>query len=173
MSSCAVLRIDERGLNSSNRSNGIEDENKEGIIMAIEVIKGAAMTYQGSGSTAEVKEESRPKVEQAETLNVSETIAKNTMALDTKQAGGEEENPQQKQAKDQRNAQIRKAVEDINKKANNSEAIFGIHEETNRVTIKIVDKDSKKVIKELPLEKTLDMIAKVWELAGLMVDEKR
>jgi flagellar protein FlaG len=29
------------------------------------------------------------------------------------------------------------------------------------------------VIKELPPEKTLDMIAKVWELAGLMVDEKR
>jgi flagellar protein FlaG len=39
--------------------------------------------------------------------------------------------------------------------------------------IKIVDRDSKKVIKELPPEKTLDMIAKVWELAGLLVDEKR
>jgi flagellar protein FlaG len=64
-------------------------------------------------------------------------------------------------------------VEDINKKANNSEAIFGIHEATNRVMIKIVDRDSKKVIKELPPEKTLDMIAKVWELAGLLVDEKR
>ena len=55
----------------------------------------------------------------------------------------------------------------------NSEAVFGFHEETNRVTIKIVDKETKKVIKELPPEKTLDMIAKVWELAGLMVDEKR
>ena len=55
----------------------------------------------------------------------------------------------------------------------NSEAIFGIHEETNRVTIKIVDKESKKVIKELPPEKTLDMIAKVWEIAGLLVDERR
>jgi len=56
---------------------------------------------------------------------------------------------------------------------NNSEAVFGIHEDTNRVTIKIVDKTSKKVIKELPPEKTLDMIAKAWELAGLLVDEKR
>ena len=53
------------------------------------------------------------------------------------------------------------------------EAIFGYHEGTNRVTIKIVDKDTKKVIKELPPEKTLDMIAKVWEMAGIMVDEKR
>ena len=69
--------------------------------------------------------------------------------------------------------QIRKAVDDLNKKMANSEAIFGIHEKTNRVTIKIVDKKSKEVIKELPAEKTLDMIAKVWEMAGLMVDEKR
>ncbi|MBE5874939.1 MAG: flagellar protein FlaG, partial [Lachnospiraceae bacterium] len=41
------------------------------------------------------------------------------------------------------------------------------------VTIKIVDRTTKEVIKELPPEKTLDMIAKVWELAGIMVDEKR
>ena len=69
--------------------------------------------------------------------------------------------------------EIKKAVEEINKKAKNSEAVFGIHEGTNRVTIKIVDKQTKEVIKELPPEKTLDMISRVWEMAGLMVDEKR
>ena len=41
------------------------------------------------------------------------------------------------------------------------------------MTIKIVDKASKKVIKELPPEKTLDMIARVWEMAGILVDEKK
>ena len=71
------------------------------------------------------------------------------------------------------NDQIKKAVETLNKKMTHSEAVFGIHEETNRVTIKIIDKDTKEVIKELPPEKTLDMIAKVWELAGILVDEKR
>ena len=69
--------------------------------------------------------------------------------------------------------QLKKAVDQMNKKMENSEAVFGFHEDTNRVTIKIVDKDSKKVIKELPPEKTLDMIAKVWEMAGILVDEKR
>jgi len=68
---------------------------------------------------------------------------------------------------------VKKAVEEINKKMMNSEAQFGIHEATNRITIKIVDKETKKVIKELPPEKTLDMIAKVWEMAGILVDEKR
>lgn len=71
------------------------------------------------------------------------------------------------------NDQIKQAVDQLNKKMANSEAVFGIHEKTNRVTIKIVDKDTKKVIKELPPEKTLDMIAKVWEMAGILIDEKR
>lgn len=68
---------------------------------------------------------------------------------------------------------IKKAVNDINKHANGTEAIFGIHDKTNRVTIKIVDKDSREVIKEIPAEETLDLIAKAWEMAGIMVDEKR
>jgi len=72
------------------------------------------------------------------------------------------------------NEKIRMAMSELNKKiTKNSEAVFGVHDGTNRITIKIVDKDSKEVIKELPPEKTLDMIAKVWELAGMMVDEKR
>ena len=72
------------------------------------------------------------------------------------------------------NEEIKKAVEEINKKMiSHSEAIFGIHDKTNRVTIKIVDKDTKEVIKELPPEKTLDLLARVWEMAGILVDEKR
>ena len=73
----------------------------------------------------------------------------------------------------QQNERIKKAVEQLNKNLSHSSAIFGIHEATNRVMIKIVDKDTKEVIKELPPEKTLDMIAKVWEIAGILVDEKR
>ena len=70
---------------------------------------------------------------------------------------------------------LKKAIEEMNRKINNTneEAIFGVHEDTNRIMIKIVDKDTKEVIKEFPPEKTLDMIAKVWEMAGLLVDEKR
>ena len=71
------------------------------------------------------------------------------------------------------NEKIRKAVEQLNKSMPHSEAVYGFHDETNRVTIKIVDKDTQEVIKELPPEKTLDMIARVWEMAGLLVDEKR
>ncbi len=86
---------------------------------------------------------------------------------------GQGQSPQDEAAQQKENDKIKKAVEDLNKKMDHSVAKFGIHEKTNRITIKIVDKDTDKVIKELPPEKTLDMIAKAWEMAGLLVDEKR
>lgn len=142
--------------------------------MVVEALKGAGMTYQGSVSAAERRVEAQPKVEASENVAASEKIAQNTMALKARESSGEGSgNGGEAANQEQKAAQLKKAVEDINKKANNSEAIFGIHDGTNRVTIKIVDKSTKEVIKELPPEKTLDMIAKVWEMAGLMVDEKR
>ena len=71
------------------------------------------------------------------------------------------------------NESARQAAQTYNKLTENTKAVFGMNEATNRVTIKIVDKDTEEVIKEFPAEKTLDMIARVWEMAGIMVDEKR
>ncbi|MBQ2900533.1 MAG: flagellar protein FlaG [Agathobacter sp.] len=141
--------------------------------MGIEAIKGAGMTYQASVSAPEIKAEAAHKVEVAEAPQVSENIAKETMAMNTKETSGEGGGNAQAGNAEAQRAQIKRAVEEINKKANNSEAVWGVHEGTNRVTIKLVDKQTKEVIKEFPPDKTLDMIARVWEMAGLMVDEKR
>lgn len=144
--------------------------------MAIEVMKGAGMSYAGSSSASDVKAESQAKVETASNAAASDDLMKKTIQIDTKETdkNGKDGNRDDSQAKQtiSENSQIRKAVDEINKKAHNSEAVFGIHDATNRVTIKIVDKDTKKVLKEYPPEKTLDMIAKVWEMAGLLVDKK-
>ena len=67
---------------------------------------------------------------------------------------------------------IKKAIENMKAQLPNSEIKFGIHEKTDRVTITLVDKKTEEVIKEFPPEKTLDMIAKCMELAGVLVDEK-
>lgn len=144
--------------------------------MAIEAMKGAGMSYAGSSSASDVKAESQAKVETASNTAASDDLMKKTIQIDTKETdkNGKDGNRDDGQAKQtiSENSQIRKAVDEINKKAHNSEAVFGIHDATNRVTIKIVDKDTKKVLKEYPPEKTLDMIAKVWEMAGLLVDKK-
>lgn len=151
--------------------------------MAIEAIKGAGMVYQGSTSTAQIKEQvqGRTEVSSEENQVVSDSIARNIQAMNTKEASGDSAGDAGAQGQfgaqrqNEKNIQLKKAVDDINKRAvdDQSEAVFGIHEKTNRITIKIIDKKTKEVIKEFPPEKTLDMIAKVWEMAGLMVDEKR
>ena len=144
--------------------------------MAIEAMKGAGMSYAGSSSASDVKAESQAKVETASNAAASDGLMKKTIQIDTKETdkNGKDGNRDDSQAQQtiSENSQIKKAVDEINKKAHNSEAVFGIHDATNRVTIKIVDKDTKKVLKEYPPEKTLDMIAKVWEMAGLLVDKK-
>lgn len=105
------------------------------------------------------------------TLTVNATEAKDGDS--NAQTGSNNNNSLAQQQSELNAKKIKDAVEEMNKKMSNSEAQFGIHEATNRVTIKIVDKKTKEIIKELPPEKTLDMIAKVWEMAGILVDEKR
>ena len=100
----------------------------------------------------------------SQVVTVKQTEEKNGKDSDKQQNGKEEQ-----QANPER---IKKAVEKLNKKMKNTSCQFGIHDDTNRVTTKLIDKDTKDVIKEYPAEETLDMIAKAWELAGLMVDEK-
>ena len=117
------------------------------------IVQNSVQTMEGQGY------ESVPKVD-ATTVAVAKT--------------GEQQKEYQEQGANQPTTeQLRKAIDEINRKAAHTTAQFGVHEETNRITIKIVDKDTKKVIRELPPEKTLDMIAKAWELAGILVDERR
>ena len=143
--------------------------------MAIEplgsVMSLQAQTVQPSTPRMTV-EKSAAEFTEGAALNQAAVIDKTTPVVTQVTEGGEQ-NGNQQGGKQPQNEQLRKAVEQLNKKMNNSEAVYGIHEETNRITIKIVDKETKETIKEFPPEQTLDMIAKVWELAGIMVDEKR
>ena len=148
--------------------------------MAIEPLS-SAMTYQAQTSqqakpvqktvveNTEVATPEQSKVYDATTVKVAEA-QKQDGKNEQDGKNGQDGTSANQQAS---NEQIKKAVEQLNKNMTNSEAIFGIHDATNRVTIKIVDKQTKEVIKELPPEKTLDMIAKAWERAGLLVDERR
>lgn len=49
---------------------------------------------------------------------------------------------------------------------------FSIHEGTKQIMVKIVDTKNDEIIKEIPPEKILDMVAYFMELAGIIVDEK-
>ncbi|AFC30336.1 flagellar protein FlaG protein [Paenibacillus mucilaginosus 3016] len=50
---------------------------------------------------------------------------------------------------------------------------FSVHEQTKQIMVKVLDKDSGELIREVPSEKRLDFLAKLWQMAGILVDEKR
>jgi flagellar protein FlaG len=50
---------------------------------------------------------------------------------------------------------------------------FSVHEKTKQIMVKVLNKDSGEVIREIPAEKNLDFVAKLWEMAGIIVDERR
>ncbi|MBQ8666091.1 MAG: flagellar protein FlaG [Lachnospiraceae bacterium] len=149
--------------------------------MAIEPIS-SAMTFNAQPVAQQMTapkpvERSAEEFTEGSMQNAAAPVDNVTLSVNAAQAkdgeSGSQQGNQQEQQPSATAEAVKKAVEEMNKKMSNSVAQFGIHEETNHLTIKIVDKETRKVIKELPPEKTLDMIAKVWEMAGLLVDEKR
>lgn len=143
--------------------------------MGIEPVS-SIMTVQAQGSVVQ-KPKTPVQAEKPDTTASSVqtvgTVDRTINVVESAQEKGQSNNGEQTTDQQATNEQVRKAVEKLNKSMPNSEAVFGVHEKTNRVTIKIVDKSTKEVIREFPPEKTLDMIAKVWELAGILVDERR
>lgn len=50
---------------------------------------------------------------------------------------------------------------------------FSVHELTKQIMVKVINTEDDSVIREIPSEKVLDMVAHMWEVAGILVDEKR
>lgn len=130
---------------------------------AVQATQINKVNVQTSSDTAAKEMTADSKVSTAATVQITNTQKSGT-------DNGESNLAQQNEKKE---ASI-KELKDIQKVINrNTIAEFGYNEPTNHITIKIKDKDTDEVIKEIPSEKALEMLAKAWELAGILVDEKR
>ena len=49
---------------------------------------------------------------------------------------------------------------------------FQVHEKTGTVMSKLVNTETGETIREIPSEKILDMIAGLWEIAGVIIDDR-
>lgn len=75
---------------------------------------------------------------------------------------------------------IDKAIEKFNKVAEDEgiyahheeQAEYSYHDKLNQLMIKIIDKNTKEVLLEVPPKKILDMVAKMCEMVGILVDKK-
>ncbi|MFM1651286.1 flagellar protein FlaG [Brevibacillus sp. B_LB10_24] len=71
--------------------------------------------------------------------------------------------------------EVEKAVDSLNKwiQSGNTHLKFTLHEKLNEYYVEIVDDQTQEVVREVPPKKILDMVAKMHEMIGILVDEKR
>lgn len=137
--------------------------------MDMESISSVNSNY---SSTESVKVKSAP-VESAHTATQSVSEA-SSVAVRTVSESGEATN--QNRGNKEHNpseATIDDAVKSANRRMEHTRCEYSYHKETNRVSIKVINEDTDEVIREIPPEKSLDMLQKMWEMAGILVDEKR
>lgn len=107
--------------------------------------------------------------------NSSESKVKNTDNIDLQKASDATNMTTTKLAENERNRKIKDAMEQANQKARFKKTAceFAYDDVTHRISITVKDKETDEVLKQIPAEETLEMIAKLWEQAGIVVDEKR
>lgn len=52
----------------------------------------------------------------------------------------------------------------------NAQLTFKVHEGTGRTLVQLVEKETNEVIREIPPEKMLDVIAGIWKWSGITLD---
>ncbi len=129
------------------------------------------MISKANYSSAEPVKVSAPVVEAAVTTS-KPAPAKKSSGKTANQNGEGNENTGKKEHKPSE-ATIQDAVNSANRKMMHTRCEYSYHEETNRVSIKVIDDDTDEVIREIPPKESLDMLQKMWEMAGILVDEKR
>lgn len=77
------------------------------------------------------------------------------------------------EAKDPSKMSIESAVSGANNRMKSTRCEYSYDEKTKRVSIKVFDKESDELIREVPPEESLEMLQKMLELVGLIVDEHR
>ncbi len=85
-----------------------------------------------------------------------------------------EENKSQEENKGYNLHEVNKAVEKLNKVMEDEDiyAEYKIHDKFNQIMIKIIDRNTKEILLEVPPKKILDMVAKMCEMVGVLVDKK-
>lgn len=110
-------------------------------------------------------------VQPKETVAQPKKQADATLNLSTEMKGN---NPEA-QKEEVVSTKMKDAIDKVNAKIvpSKTRCEFSYHEDTKRVSIKVIDQNTEEVIREIPPEETLDMLSKMWELAGILVDERR
>jgi flagellar protein FlaG len=109
--------------------------------------------------------------------NIQSSLSKKEVASPNRETNRQREVdvPQSKtKEKEESPQQIKELVDGANQffKMTKTHLDFHLHEKLNRHYVEIRNSETNEVIKEIPSKEFLDMVAKLLELAGLIIDEK-
>lgn len=136
-------------------------------------------TVNSNYGSAEAAKVTAPKsVERTEPLQTEKTMTKSVSSASqpvpvNAKGNAERQGSEQQKEHAPSEATISDAVSKANLKMDHTRCEYSYHKKTNRVSIKVINADTDEVIREIPPEKSLDMLQKMWEMAGILVDEKR
>ncbi len=91
----------------------------------------------------------------------------------------EKKTPESQETTETENKKVREIVDKLNKELETVDTSieFKIHESSgiglNKVSIKVVEKESDKVIVEIPSEEAIEMAEKMEEITGMLFDHSR
>ena len=143
--------------------------------MALESIKRAAVAAstpqinRGSQDTNTRKVESRQQVVSLADYADSQATVNGGLAANNEDAENQDPNAEQQR-------KLKAAIQHANsqiKHSGRTNCEFSYNDEIHRISIKVIDSETKEVIREIPAEETLKMVEKIYELAGILVDERR
>ncbi|MED1952368.1 flagellar protein FlaG [Brevibacillus centrosporus] len=79
------------------------------------------------------------------------------------------------QEKELSKAELTKEIKGINKwlETTNTHVKFTLHDKLNEYYVQVINDQTNEVIREIPSKKMMDMVAKMHEMVGLLVDERR
>lgn len=68
----------------------------------------------------------------------------------------------------------KKAVDTLNKEFKDKDTYlqYEVYGKFNNIVIKVMDRNTNELVKELPPKKIIDMVEKLCEMAGMFIDEK-
>jgi flagellar protein FlaG len=145
-------------------------EHMEVLYMQIEAIGSVKRSTDDDFGTSRQTDYSVSK-DSLTPINAVSKIQTDTSASDSDSSKDEEKDS--KQGKDPSKKTIDSVMSEANQKLSRTRCEYAYDEPTKRVSIKVYDKDTDELIREVPPEKSLEMLQRMWELAGIIVDEKR
>lgn len=88
---------------------------------------------------------------------------------------GARESKEQKARDEEKARRIRDSLQSLNEMSLifDKGLRFQVHEATERTMVKVIEKETDRVLKEIPPEEVLNLVARIRDLIGLMLDVRR